>query len=162
VYYVLYADDYTMPSKVAFDPEEPFIGRIRADSVAPPHSLISIKRCISRVERNPGLAHADVFADISCDSPLKEGRISLRRTDSPGLSPNEPMAIVLRGNGPVALPSSISNGKYVIKNRGAEIYWNAGNNPITTVHFYSGTMEVAKQNYFQVNEYSPIIQVFRG
>ena len=83
-----------MPSKVAIDPEEPSLGRIRADSVAPPHSPASIKRCISRVERTPALAHANVFADISCDTPLKEGHISILHTDGPGLSPNKPMAIV--------------------------------------------------------------------
>ena len=94
VYYLLYDDDGGMPSKVAIDPEEPFIGRIRADSVAPPHSPTSMKRCISRVERTPALARADLFADILCDTPLKEGHISILHTDGPGLSPNEPMAIV--------------------------------------------------------------------
>ena len=42
VYYLLYADGYEIPSKVANDPEEPSIGRIRADSVAPPHNPSSI------------------------------------------------------------------------------------------------------------------------
>ena len=94
MYYLLYADNCEMPSKAAFDPEEPSLGRIRADCVAPPHSLASIKRCISRVERTPELAHADLFADISCDTPLKDGHISILQTDCPGLSLNEPMAIV--------------------------------------------------------------------
>jgi hypothetical protein len=120
VYYLLYADDYEMPSKVAIDPEEPSLGRIRADSVAPPHSPASIKRCISRVERTPALAHADLFADISCDTPLKEGHISILRTDGPGLSPNEPMAIVQMPIVQVESPS-IPDGKYVIKNRAADI-----------------------------------------
>ena len=93
MYYLLYADEYEMPSKVAIDPEEPSLGRIRADSVAPPHSPASIKRCISRVEKTPALALADLFADISCNTPLKEGHISFLLTDYPGVSPNEPMAI---------------------------------------------------------------------
>ena len=80
-----------MPSKVAFDPEKPSLGRIRVDFVAPPHSPASIKRCISRVEKIPALAHADLFEDISCETPLKERHISI---DGLGLSPNEPMAIV--------------------------------------------------------------------
>ena len=96
MYYLLYADDYEMPSKVAFDPKKPSLGRILAHSVAPPQSPASIKRCISRVEKTPALAHADLFADISCDTPLKERHISLLHTDGPGLSPNEPMAIVQR------------------------------------------------------------------
>ena len=93
MYYLLYADNHELPSNVAINPEEPSLGRIRVDSVAPPHSLASIKRCIARVEGIPELVHADVFADISCDTPLKEGRISILR-DGPGLSPNKPMAIV--------------------------------------------------------------------
>ena len=118
VYYQLYSDGYEMPSKVANDPEEPSIGRIRADSITPPHSLTSIKLCISRVERNPGLVNSDIFADTSCDTPLTEGHISIFRTDGPGLSPNEPMAIVqadvqLESPLPVEV-TSIPNGKYLI------------------------------------------------
>lgn len=66
-----------MPLNVlAFDPKKPSLGRILAHSVAPPQSPASIKRCISRVEKTPALAHADLFADISCDTPLKERHIS--------------------------------------------------------------------------------------
>ena len=146
-----------MPSKVGIDPDQPSLGRIRVDSVAPPHCPTSIKRCISRVEGNPALAwYADLFADTSCDIPFKEGHISILRNDGRGLSPNEPMAIVLR--------PPIPNGKYVIKNRAKDIYWNsAARNPITTVYFYSATIEKAKIfNYYQVNNHSFIIQVFRG
>ena len=159
VYYQLYADDYEMPSKVAFDPEEPSLGRIQADSVAPPHSPASIKRCISRVERTPALAHADLFADISCKTPLKDGHILILRNDGPGLSPNEPMAIVqIPFEGP-----SIPNGKYLIKNRAADIYWHAGSNSIPTVYFWAATMEYAKDtNWMQVNKHSSVIQVFKG
>ena len=162
MYYLLYADGYEIPSKVAFDPEEPSLGRISADSVAPPHTPISIKLCISRVEGNPTLFYADLFADTSCDSPLKEDdHISFLRTDGPGLSPNEPMAIVQ-----LKTPS-IPDGKYFIKN-GAEdngakdIYWGAGYNPLRRVLFYRFTKEIAKvRNDTQVNEHSSIILVFR-
>ena len=159
MYYLLYADDYEMPSKVAVDPEEPSLGRIRADSVAPPHSPASIKRCISRVEKTPALARADLFADISCDTPLEEGYISILRTDGsgPGLSPNEPMAIVQMH---IESPS-IPDGMYLIKNRAANLYWNAGYNPIQTVYFSPTTTEQAKNSNFiwaQVNDHSLIIQ----
>jgi hypothetical protein len=155
-----------MPSKVAFDPEEPSLGRICADSIAPPHSPASIKRCISRVERNPALAwpgHADLFADTSCDTPFKEGHISFLRTDGPGLSPNEPMAIVQVKN------PSIPDGKYVIKNRAAHLYWCAGaaavsrnRNPIKAVYFHPATMERCETyNCFQVNSHSAYSSVQR-
>jgi len=137
VYYLLYANGYEMASKVAIDPEEPALGCIWADSIAPPHNPTSIKRCISRVERNPALAqrHADLFADTSCDAPLKEGHISFLRTDGPGLSPNEPMAIVQT--------PPIPYGRYVIKNRAGDIFWGAGGDPIT-VYFCLCSMEQAK------------------
>jgi hypothetical protein len=155
VYYLLYDDDYETPSKVAFDPEEPSLGRIRADSISPPHSPTSIKRCISRVERNPALAHADLFADTSCITPLKGGQISFLRADGPGLSWNEPMAIVQVKKSPDPLPfASITDGRYAIKNRAADIFWNAYSNPIKTVYFWLGRIEVAKQlPNMQVNEH---------
>ena len=160
--YLLYADGYAMPSKVAINPEEPCLGRIRADSVAPPHTPTSIKRCISRVERNSALVHADLFSDTSSATPLKEGQISILHPDGPGLSPNNPMAIV-QVELEIPLPvASIPDGKYLIKSRAAHIYWCA-DWPITKVHFWPTTMEAAKNSsHTQVNEHSPIIQVFRG
>ena len=160
VYYQLYSDGYEMPSKVANNPEEPSIGRIRADSIPPPHSPMSIKLCISRVERNPGIVNYDLFEDTTCDTPLTEGHISILHTDGPGLSPNEPMAIVQLQ---VKIPS-ILDGSYLIKNRAAEIYWCTGFNPIKEVYFYSTTMEIAKDDIaMQVNEHSPItILLSRG
>ena len=165
MYYQLYADDSEIPSKVANYPEEPSIGRIRADSIAPPHSPTSIKLCISRVERNPGIVNSDLFADPSCVTPLKEGHIAILRTDGPGLSPNEPMAIVqadVQVESPLPVEvTSIPNGRYVIKNRGADFYW-ADDNPITSVYFWHTTLEKAKKySSCQVNAHSPFILLFR-
>jgi hypothetical protein len=166
VYYQLYAnDEIDIPSKVAFDPEEPSLGRIRADAIAPPHSPASIKRCISRVEKTAALAHANLFADISCDTPLKEGHISILSTNGPGLSPNEPMAIVQMPVVQVPVESpSIPDGRYLIKSRAADIFWNAGYNPIVTVYLWPTTIEEAKNSsndFLQVNQHSPIIQVLK-
>jgi hypothetical protein len=171
VYYLLYADSYETPSKVAIDPEEPSLGRIRADSITPPHSVTSIKLCISRVEGNPALVDSDLFPDTSCDTPLKEGHISILRTDGPGLSPNEPMAIVqadvhVESTLPVEV-ISIPDGRYVIKNREANIYWCPGPtmphlNYYDVVYFYPTTMDNAKKYAdLKVNEHSPIILLFR-
>ena len=83
---------------------------------------------------------------------LKEGQISIFRTDGPGWSPNEPMALVQ-----VKIPS-IPDGKYLIKNRGRNIYWCTGYDPITTVYYFRSTMEDAKkETYMQVND---ILQLF--
>ena len=157
---MLFDVDYEIPSKVAFDPDEPSLGHIRVNSVTPPHTLTSIKQCISRVEENPGLAwqlHTDFFANTSSDTPLKEGDISILCTDGPGLSPYEPMAILFK--------PSILDGRYFIKNQAKDIFWVA-NNDMGTVYFNASTMDYVKQyrdtgSCFQVNNHSPIIQVFK-
>ena len=155
-----------MPSKVAFDTEEPSLGRIRADSVAPPHSPTSIKLCISRVERNPALAHANLFADISCVAPLKEGHISILGTDGPGLSPDEPMAIVqtpIVQFPIVQVGSPIPNGRYAIKNRAADFFWNSrGQNPIVVVYFYEFHSAVRATNDHINLQVRRILQLFTG
>ena len=154
---MLYANNYEMASKVAIDPKTPSLGRIRADSVAPPHSPASILRCISRVERTPELAHADLFADISSYTPLKEGHISFLLTDCPGVSPNDPMAIVQL---PIKIPP-IPNGKYYIKNRARNSYLVVEDNTGTASGsgYYTVDWEYVKifGYYSQVSEHSPII-----
>jgi hypothetical protein len=164
VYYLLYYDGHEIPSKVAIDPEEPSLGRIRADSVPPPHSVASIKRCISRVERNPELADAQLFADILCETPLQEGHFPILRTDCPGLSPNKPMAVVHLQI--VQMPIEIPNGKYLIKNRKQDVFWIADQNPIREVHFlrrnYRNSGPGVLSIWMKVNKHSPIIQVFKG
>jgi hypothetical protein len=158
VYYHLYVDDSEMPSKMAYDPEEPFLGRIRADFVAPPHNPASIRRCISRVERIR-LTHADLFADISCDIPLKESHILKFFKDGPGQSPNKPMAIVVQvGSSPIL------DGKYVIKNREEDIYWAVRQFLWTPRKVYSWTTtmdQALAQDYVQVNEHSLLVQLFK-
>ena len=143
MYYQLYANDCEIPSKVAFDHDEPSIGRIRADCVSPPHSPASIKRYISRVEGRPALLHADLFVDTSCDTPLTEGHISILHTDGPGQSPDQPMAIVQAEV--QAEVTSIPDGRYIIKNRASDMYWGAYYYNDGKVYFYQTTLENAKQ-----------------
>ena len=177
MYYLLYADNYELPSKVAYDPEQPSLGRIRADSVVPPHSPITIKQCISRVERTPAIALADLFADITSNTPLKEDHISFLRTEStdcPGLSPKNPMAIVQNPvaivQNPVAIVQnpasivqkpSIPDGRYAIKNRAADFFWNTYMKlSISSVYFgYAKWPQTKVTTHAQVNEHSPNIQV---
>jgi len=94
VYYQLYNKDHDMPSKASFDPEEPSLGRIRVDSVPPPHTPASIKRCIGRVESRPGLTFGNLYATRSSTTPMKERIISLLVGDCPGLTQDRPMALV--------------------------------------------------------------------
>ncbi|KAJ6554297.1 hypothetical protein B0H19DRAFT_1262678 [Mycena capillaripes] len=50
VYYRVYSPDGAIPSKTAFEPRNPFVGRIPARSVPPPHNVTSLKRCLAKAE----------------------------------------------------------------------------------------------------------------
>ena len=108
-----------------------------------------------------------MFADMLGDTPLKEDHISFQRTDGPGLSPYEPMAIVQM---PVVeeeklepvVTQAIPDGKYVIKNRAADIYWYWSVH-IKSVYFLSTTMETAMDSgNAQVIEHSSFIYGLKG
>ena len=61
------------------------------------------------------------------------------------------------------IKSPIPDGKYVIKNRAADLYWNAYTDPIGTLYFCPSKMEIVKiDNWAQVKKHFPIIQVFKG
>jgi len=139
VYYMLYSDGVPKKSRVAINPEEPSLGRIRADYITPPHTLASFKLCLSRVEKNIKLVYYSKIFENSCDTQLKEGHISLR-ADGPGLSSDEPMTIII-----TSIPEPpVQVGRYLIKNRAADIYWEADRNPLNTVRFKPCTKESAK------------------
>ena len=152
MYYQIFADYSVVPSKVHAG--EPSIGRIRGDSVAPPHNLASLKRRISRVEETPAIVNANFFAG---DDPLREGYISILGTDGPGLSENEPMSILQTPV--VQVESPIPEGRYGIKSRAGDFLWNsARKNPIEVIRFYCGSMQAKDINDFQVRG---ILQLFK-
>ena len=156
MYYQIFADHSVIPSKVFFDAGEPSIGRIRGDSVAPPHNLASLKRRISRVEEIPAIANADFFAG---DDPLREGYISILGTDGPGLSEDEPMSIIQTPI--VQVESPIPEGRYGIKSRAGDFLWNTdGKNPIEVIRFYCGSIHVQAKDVNDLQVWS-ILQLFK-
>jgi hypothetical protein len=153
VYYRLYAQGYETPSKVAFDLEEPSLGRVRMDAIAPPHTPSSIKRHISRVEKTLPLLSANLFADISCDTPLTESHVSTLRNDIPGQSPEEPMAIVQVNS--ALVPEGVYFIKSKEKNLADNYYWSAETDPITQVHCAQLSQPDGRPST-KVNEHAPV------
>ncbi|KAJ7260512.1 hypothetical protein B0H12DRAFT_1231784 [Mycena haematopus] len=51
VYYRVYIPDGAIPAKTAYDPRNPFLGRIAATSVPPPHNAKTLKRCFVNAEK---------------------------------------------------------------------------------------------------------------
>ena len=102
VYYRLYTKDGPIKSQhpVYSTDREPFIGRTLAKFVAPPHTTASLKRHLCHIEGfSSSLADtAKLFVPLSCLTAKDDSaRLSLVGSSGPGLSPQEPMALVLGG-----------------------------------------------------------------
>jgi hypothetical protein len=98
VYYQVYKNNTAVESKQPAH-LDPYVGHINVDLVSPPHTAKSIVRCISRIE---GLYNMEsqLFTNISSESPIGAGHVSILTGDRPGSTPEDPMAFVTVGELP--------------------------------------------------------------
>jgi hypothetical protein len=94
VYYRVYTENGEMPSKYPINKKDPSLTRIRALSVAPPHTVASIKRCLCSIEKIGDYNGSKIFSDLSSEDPLEEGHIPLMAYEGPGATPEWPMVLV--------------------------------------------------------------------
>jgi hypothetical protein len=100
VYYRVYAEDGAIPSGNPVYTDDPSLGRILAKLVTPPHTAISVKRCLSHVENIDDKISTKLFVATSSQTPMDDtGRISILAYPGPGCTPNEPMALVAVSTG---------------------------------------------------------------
>jgi len=83
-----------MPSRNAISRGDSSLARIKALSVAPPHTVASIKRCLCAIERIGDYKGSKIFAELSSEDPLEEGHIALMTYEGPGATPEWPMVLV--------------------------------------------------------------------
>ncbi|KAJ7083546.1 hypothetical protein C8R44DRAFT_822348 [Mycena epipterygia] len=76
VYYRVYTPDGAIPSKSAFDSNDPFVGRIAARSVPPPHNVASLKRCFVNAEKlsDPASSRTVLYLDAGASKPMPEAK----------------------------------------------------------------------------------------
>ena len=86
---------------------------------------------------------------------LNELPISILRTEGPGVSPSQPMAIVQNPIVQLEVESpSIPNGIYFIKNRTGSIYWSVRGWPsLENVLFWTTTNDISEHSFVQVNDH---------
>jgi hypothetical protein len=86
-----------MPSANHVYSDDPYLGRILAELVSPPHIAISLKHCILSVENIDNRTAASLFIAASSQTPMDDGgRVSILAYPGPGCTPNEPMALVVK------------------------------------------------------------------
>ena len=100
VYYRIYSTEYgAIPSKTSAAPGDPFLGRIKAISVAPPHTVNAVKLSIEKVEkiRVKDRTSTSLFLTPYSQSPMADaGKITILNLTGPGSTPQEPLALVAK------------------------------------------------------------------
>ena len=95
VYYRIYTKDGGIPSVNAVYSDDPYLGRILAHTVAPPHTAISLKLCLSNVENIPYNTLTGLFRTVSSEAPMDDtNHLSILAEPGPGCTPDDPVALV--------------------------------------------------------------------
>jgi hypothetical protein len=107
LYYRVYTQDGAVQSKNSVYPDDVSLGRTNANLVAPPHTVASIKRHLSRVEDIAGYACIKLFCDTSSAEPLDDNSIIPILTGAgPGSTPGAPIALVVSSHAETRSASS--------------------------------------------------------
>ena len=96
VYYRVYDENGEVTSKMSFDKDDTSLGRIETLSVPPPHTVASLKSCITKSE---GVSAHDlqVFGDDTGEITMKDDDIIALHADAyPGNVEEQPIAIVYK------------------------------------------------------------------
>ena len=75
MYYQLFEDGLAVPVKCAIpNSDEPTVGRVRMRDIAPPHTILVLKRAIAKAESINRTRVTALFAlSTSTDGPLDDG-----------------------------------------------------------------------------------------
>jgi len=96
IYYRVYNKRGIVLSKQPADSNDPYVGRISVDHIPPPHTAVSVMRCISRIEELDNTWQSQLlFSSTSSESSISEvEHVPIFSSDRPGSTPEDPMAIV--------------------------------------------------------------------
>ncbi|KIM75612.1 hypothetical protein PILCRDRAFT_827049 [Piloderma croceum F 1598] len=95
IFYRVYAEDGAIPSVNSVYTDDPYLGRISAEIVAPPHIAKNIKLCLSGVEGIGDNTATNLFISVSSPTPMADDHcVPISEYPGPGCLPNKPMALV--------------------------------------------------------------------
>ena len=78
-------------------PYDPFLGRIKAMSVPPPHIAKAVKRSIAKVENIKDRTSTSLFLTPYSQSPMGDtDKVDILSRTGPGSTPQEPLALVAK------------------------------------------------------------------
>jgi hypothetical protein len=96
VYYRVYTEDGAVMSKSSSETGDPSLGRILGRSVAPPHTVASLKKRLRDAEGVADHGRLELYLSCAAHSPMDDkSRISLLSGTGPGSFQQEPVALVV-------------------------------------------------------------------
>jgi hypothetical protein len=96
VYYRIYTESGLVLSKSAAGTGDRSLGRIIGMAVTPPHTVLSLKKCLCRVEGFKDGQTMELFDSCTAQSPMDDkSTISLLTESGPGSSQHKPLALVV-------------------------------------------------------------------
>ena len=100
VYFQIYAGDGAIPSMTPVASSNPFLGCIKARSVAPPHTVQTVKLSIANVENIKDCTSTSLFLTPYGQSPMGDtGKVAILNRTGPGSMQQEPLALVAKMSG---------------------------------------------------------------
>jgi hypothetical protein len=98
VHYRVYSEGGAIPSKTSATPDhDPFLGRIKARSVPPPHTVHTLKRSLAKFENINDRTGCSLFLTPYSQSPMDDTtKVTIRNHTGPGFLPQEPLALVVK------------------------------------------------------------------
>src|ERR1700733_1377955 len=108
VHYRMYSQDGAIESKHTFQEDDPYIGRIVATRIIPPHTAKFIKRFLCNEENIQDADNADLFATATSEFMLDDqDHVPILVRHGPAASADDPMVIVIKR--PPNSPSAAEN-----------------------------------------------------
>ncbi|KIM75860.1 hypothetical protein PILCRDRAFT_826886 [Piloderma croceum F 1598] len=96
LYYRLFTENMGIPSEKPAFPSDPYLGRVRANSVAPPQTVHLIKRRLCQIEDISDYLSSVLFLSSSSLSPMSDTeRVSILTPSGPGSTPDKSMELVV-------------------------------------------------------------------
>ena len=78
-------------------PGNPFLGRIKAISLPPPHTIKVIKNCTAKMENIIDCTSISLFLTPYSNSPMRDAdMVAIHDPIGPGSTPQEPLALVAK------------------------------------------------------------------
>jgi hypothetical protein len=95
VYYRVYAEDGAIPSVNPVFSDDPYLGRILAHLVAPPHIVINLKNTLSVLENIDGSVPMSLFGTASSQTPMDDTAcVSILAYPGLGCTSDKPIALL--------------------------------------------------------------------